>query len=665
MTTQQFVIRNQNNVNGVVQELLNRTKLSLLRRQGNGNYVGQITDQEIIIYISNYIKYLITNIKNHNNLKINFVGIFLESDFVNVVSRSEESNEPIMWFILKAYVLYIIKNIGYASVPKAALAPVSKAAVTPVSKAAVVPVVPVPVPKAAISKATPAPNAAVPKVVVPKTVAPKTSAPIVVAPKMSAPIVVAPKTSAPKVVVPKTSAPIVVAPKTSAPKVVVPKTSAPIVVAPKVVVPKAPASKTSAPKAPTSKTSAPKASVPKPQDIFIDPIALKEFMSSVKKNGSFFSLDVNTNRTDLTQESIENITNDANIKLLISYDHQTKIIKLMTNKIDEIQNALQVFVNHKIITIEIKTEVYQKSEDIKEPDNKLKSMIYAYLDGLDSKEEEKEKEKEKERKDEENAEQIVLDGSDMSSDDDILDNDNSTVSPPKAQKRLKVSQKKAAKDKDKRKNRSDDNGDFKASSTFNNRKKSNEGIDYEEVIEKLQGPNPEFLIGLINQFANGKYINVDTKNGSKIGVLSGSMRNSQRINRLAKGDFVLCSIRGNMSSSKFGSQDGTKVDVFYKINGHLANQLCADRLIPRELGKQQERMIIGDTYDDEFDDFDIVFDSSAKTLIPVSNDDDDNTTMQFEFDISTTFSKRSKPSEKTKKLSETSRRESRDKKNEV
>jgi hypothetical protein len=320
-----------------------------------------------------------------------------------------------------------------------------------------------------------------------------------------------------------------------------------------------------------------------------------------------------------------------------------------------------VFVNHKIITIEIKTEVYQKSEDIKEPDNKLKSMIYAYLDGLDSKEEEKEKE----RKEEENAEQVVLDGSDMSSDDDILDNDNSTVSPPKAQKRLKVSQKKAAKDKDKKKNRSDDNGDFKASSTFNNRKKSNEGIDYEEVIEKLQGPNPEFLIGLINQFANGKYINVDTKNGSKIGVLSGSMRNSQRINRLAKGDFVLCSIRGNMSSSKFGSQDGTKVDVFYKINGHLANQLCADRLIPRELGKQQERMIIGDTYDDEFDDFDIVFDSSAKTLIPVSNDDDDNTTMQFEFDISTTFSKRSKPSEKTKKLSETSRRESRDKKNDI
>jgi hypothetical protein len=638
MTTQQFVIRNQNNVNGVVQELLNRTKLSLLRRQGNGNYVGQITDQEIIIYISNYIKYLINNIKNHNNLKINFVGIFLESDFVNVVSRSEESNEPIMWFILKAYVLYIIKNIGYASVPKAALAPVSKAAVTPVSKAAVVPVskavvvpvVPVPVPKATISKATPAPNAAVSKVVVPKTVAPKTSAPIVVAPKTSAPIAVAPKTSAPK---------------TSAPKVVVPKTSAP-----KVVVPK---------------TQAPKAPVPKPQDIFIDPIALKEFMSSVKKNGSFFSLDVNTNRTDLTQESIEKITNDANIKLLISYDHQTKIIKLMTNKIDEIQNVLQVFVNHKIITIEIKTEVYQKSEDIKEPDNKLKSMIYAYLDGLDSKEEEKEKEKEKERKDEENAEHVVLDDSDMSSDDDILDNDNSTVSPPKAQKRLKVSQKKAAKDKDKRKNRSDDNGDFKASSTFNNRKKSNEGIDYEEVIEKLQGPNPEFLIGLINQFANGKYINVDTKNGSKIGVLSGSMRNSQRINRLAKGDFVLCSIRGNMSSSKFGSQDGTKVDVFYKINGHLANQLCADRLIPRELGKQQERMIIGDTYDDEFDDFDIVFDSSAKTLIPVSNDDDDNTTMQFEFDISTTFSKRSKPSEKTKKLSETSRRESRDKKNDI
>jgi hypothetical protein len=633
MTTQQFVIRNQNNVNGVVQELLNRTKLSLLRRQGNGNYVGQITDQEIIIYISNYIKYLINNIKNHNNLKINFVGIFLESDFVNVVSRSEESNEPIMWFILKAYVLYIIKNIGYASVPKAALAPVSKAAVTPVSKAAVVPVskatvtpvVPVPVPKATISKATSAPNAAVPKVVVPKIVAPKTPAPIVVAPKTSAPIAVAPKTSAPKVVVPKTSAP----------KVVVPK------------------------------TQAPKAPVPKPQDIFIDPIALKEFMSSVKKNGSFFSLDVNTNRTDLTQESIEKITNDANIKLLISYDHQTKIIKLMTNKIDEIQNVLQVFVNHKIITIEIKTEVYQKSEDIKEPDNKLKSMIYAYLDGLDSKEEEKEKEKEKERKDEENAEHVVLDGSDMSSDDDILDNDNSTVSPPKAQKRLKVSQKKAAKDKDKRKNRSDDNGDFKASSTFNNRKKSNEGIDYEEVIEKLQGPNPEFLIGLINQFANGKYINVDTKNGSKIGVLSGSMRNSQRINRLAKGDFVLCSIRGNMSSSKFGSQDGTKVDVFYKINGHLANQLCADRLIPRELGKQQERMIIGDTYDDEFDDFDIVFDSSAKTLIPVSNDDDDNTTMQFEFDISTTFSKRSKPSEKTKKLSETSRRESRDKKNDI
>jgi hypothetical protein len=652
MTTQQFVIRNQNNVNGVVQELLNRTKLSLLRRQGNGNYVGQITDQEIIIYISNYIKYLITNIKNHNNLKINFVGIFLESDFVNVVSRSEESNEPIMWFILKAYVLYIIKNIGYASVPKAALAPVSKAVVTPVLKAAGVPVlkaagvpvVPVPVPKAAISKATPAPNAAVPKVVVPKTVTPKTPAPIVVAPK----------TSAPKVVVPKTSAPIVVAPKTPAPKVVVPKTSAPIVVAPKTSAPKV-----VAPKAPASKTQAPKAPVPKPQDIFIDPIALKEFMSSVKKNGSFFSLDVNTNRTDLTQESIEKITNDANIKLLISYDPQTKIIKLMTNKIDEIQNALQVFVNHKIITIEIKTEVYQKSEDIKEPDNKLKSMIYAYLDGLDSKEEEKEK------KEEENAEQVVLDGSDISSDDDILDNDNSTVSPPKAQKRLKVSQKKAAKDKDKRKNRSDDNGDFKASSTFNNRKKSNEGIDYEEVIEKLQGPNPEFLIGLINQFANGKYINVDTKNGSKIGVLSGSMRNSQRINRLAKGDFVLCSIRGNMSSSKFGSQDGTKVDVFYKINGHLANQLCADRLIPRELGKQQERMIIGDTYDDEFDDFDIVFDSNAKTLIPVSNDDDDNTTMQFEFDISTTFSKRSKPSEKTKKLSETSRRESRDKKNDI
>jgi hypothetical protein len=628
MTTQQFVIRNQNNVNGVVQELLNRTKLSLLRRQGNGNYVGQITDQEIIIYISNYIKYLITNIKNHNNLKINFVGIFLESDFVNVVSRSEESNEPIMWFILKAYVLYIIKNIGYASVPKAAGVPVSKAVIVPVSKAT-------------ISKATPAPNAAVPKVVVPKTVTPKTSAPIVVAPKTPVPKTVTPKTSAPIVVAPKTQVPKTVTPKTSAPKVVVPKTSAP-----KVVVPK---------------TQASKAPVPKPQDIFIDPIAFKEFMSSVKKNGSFFSLDVNTNRTDLTQESIEKITNDANIKLLISYDPQTKIIKLMTNKIDEIQNALQVFVNHKIITIEIKTEVYQKSEDIKEPDNKLKSMIYAYLDGLDSKEEEKEKE----RKEEENAEQVVLDGSDMSSDDDILDNDNSTVSPPKAQKRLKVSQKKAAKDKDKKKNRSDDNGDFKASSTFNNRKKSNEGIDYEEVIEKLQGPNPEFLIGLINQFANGKYINVDTKNGSKIGVLSGSMRNSQRINRLAKGDFVLCSIRGNMSSSKFGSQDGTKVDVFYKINGHLANQLCADRLIPRELGKQQERMIIGDTYDDEFDDFDIVFDSSAKTLIPVSNDDDDNTTMQFEFDISTTFSKRSKPSEKTKKLSETSRRESRDKKNDI
>ena len=69
MTTQQFVIRNQNNVNGVVQELLNRTKLSLLRRQGNGNYVGQITDQEIIIYISNYIKYLINNIKPITILK--------------------------------------------------------------------------------------------------------------------------------------------------------------------------------------------------------------------------------------------------------------------------------------------------------------------------------------------------------------------------------------------------------------------------------------------------------------------------------------------------------------------------------------------------------------------------------------------------------------------
>ena len=561
MITQQFVIRNQNNVNGTVQELLNKTKLSLLRRQGNGNYVGQITDQEIIIYISNYIKYLINNIKNHNNLKIKFVGIFIESDFVNVVSRSEESNEPIMWFILKSYVLYIIKSNGYTPVPKAAIIPV--------------------------------PKVAVPKVVVPK----------------------------------------VVALTTTVPKTVVPKIVA---------------------------TPTPKAQAPKPQDIFIDPFALKEFMSNVNKNGNFLSLVVYTNRSDLTQDSIEKIINDANIKLLISYDSQTKIIKLMSNKIDEIQNALQVFVNHKIITIEIKTEVYQKSEDIKEPDNKLKSMIYAYLDGLDTKDEEKEKKEEAE-----DTEQLDLDGSDMSSDDDILDNDNSKVSPPKAQKRLKVSQKKAAKDKDKRKNRSDDNVDFKASSTFNNRKKSKEGIDYEEVIEKLQGPNPEFLIGLINQFANGKYINVDTKNGSKIGVLSGYMRNSQRINRLAKGDFVLCSIRGNMSSSKFGSQDGTKVDVFYKINGHLANQLCADRLIPRELGKQQERMIIGDKYDDEFDDFDIVFDSSAKTLIPVSNDDDDNTTMQFEFDINTTFSKRSKPSEKTKKLSETSRRESRDKKNDI
>ena len=592
MITQQFVIRNQNNVNGTVQELLNKTKLSLLRRQGNGNYVGQITDQEIIIYISNYIKYLINNIKNHNNLKIKFVGIFIESDFVNVVSRSEESNEPIMWFILKSYVLYIIKSNGYTPVPKAAIIPVPKATIIPVPKAAIIPA-----PKAAVIK------------------------------------VVTPKVAVPKVVVPKVVVPKVVALTTTVPKTVVPKIVA---------------------------TPTPKAQAPKPQDIFIDPFALKEFMSNVNKNGNFLSLVVYTNRSDLTQDSIEKIINDANIKLLISYDSQTKIIKLMSNKIDEIQNALQVFVNHKIITIEIKTEVYQKSEDIKEPDNKLKSMIYAYLDGLDTKDEEKEKKEEAE-----DTEQLDLDGSDMSSDDDILDNDNSKVSPPKAQKRLKVSQKKAAKDKDKRKNRSDDNVDFKASSTFNNRKKSKEGIDYEEVIEKLQGPNPEFLIGLINQFANGKYINVDTKNGSKIGVLSGYMRNSQRINRLAKGDFVLCSIRGNMSSSKFGSQDGTKVDVFYKINGHLANQLCADRLIPRELGKQQERMIIGDKYDDEFDDFDIVFDSSAKTLIPVSNDDDDNTTMQFEFDINTTFSKRSKPSEKTKKLSETSRRESRDKKNDI
>jgi hypothetical protein len=338
----------------------------------------------------------------------------------------------------------------------------------------------------------------------------------------------------------------------------------------------------------------------------------------------------------------------------------------MSNKIDAIQNALQVLVNNKIITIEIKTEVYQKSDDIKEPDNKLKSMIYAYLDDLDTKEEEKEKEKEKEIKDQsEDTEQTVLNDSEMSSDDDILDNDNSKIAPPKAQKRLKTSQKKAAKDKDKKKNRSEDNCDFKASATFNNRKKSNDSIDYEEIIEKLQGPNPEYLIGLINQFANGKYINVDTKNGSKIGVLSGSMRNSQRINRLAKGDFVLCSIRGNMSSSKFGSQDGVKVDVFYKINGHLATQLCADRLIPRELGKQQEQMIIGDAYDDEFDDLDIVFDASAKSLIQVKNDDDDNTSMQFEFDMSATFTKRSKPSEKTKKLSETSRRESRDKKNEI
>ena len=608
MITQQFVIRNQNNVNGTVQELLNKTKLSLLRRQGNGNYVGQITDQEIIIYISNYIKYLINNIKNHNNLKIKFVGIFIESDFVNVVSRSEESNEPIMWFILKSYVLYIIKSNGYTPVPKAAIIPVPKATIIPVPKAAIIPVPKatiIPVPKAAI---IPAPKAAVIKVVTPKV-------------------------AVPKVVVPKVVVPKVVALTTTVPKTVVPKIVA---------------------------TPTPKAQAPKPQDIFIDPFALKEFMSNVNKNGNFLSLVVYTNRSDLTQDSIEKIINDANIKLLISYDSQTKIIKLMSNKIDEIQNALQVFVNHKIITIEIKTEVYQKSEDIKEPDNKLKSMIYAYLDGLDTKDEEKEKKEEAE-----DTEQLDLDGSDMSSDDDILDNDNSKVSPPKAQKRLKVSQKKAAKDKDKRKNRSDDNVDFKASSTFNNRKKSKEGIDYEEVIEKLQGPNPEFLIGLINQFANGKYINVDTKNGSKIGVLSGYMRNSQRINRLAKGDFVLCSIRGNMSSSKFGSQDGTKVDVFYKINGHLANQLCADRLIPRELGKQQERMIIGDKYDDEFDDFDIVFDSSAKTLIPVSNDDDDNTTMQFEFDINTTFSKRSKPSEKTKKLSETSRRESRDKKNDI
>lgn len=571
MATERFVIRNKDNVNGTVKELLSKTKT---HRQGNGNFVGKITDPEIISYISNSIGFLI---KNGREKVRDFVGIFSESDVVNVVTRNEASNEPLMWFILKAYVLYIIKIKGNVPVPKAVVVPAPKAVIVPAPKAVV----------------APAPKA-------------------VVAPSPKAVVAPAPKT--------------VVAP-------------APVPASKAVVAPRF-----------------------KPQNVFIDPVALKDFMSGINKVGHFFSLNVNisTNKTDLTQESYEKMMKDADVSLLISFDPQTKMIQLMSNKTDIIQNAVQVLVNNKIIKIEIKTEVYQKSEDLLDPDNKLKSMIYAYLDDLDTKEDEKEKKDQTE-----NTEQTVINGSDMSSDDDLSDNDNSKIAPPKAQKRLKVSQRKAAKDKDKKKNRSDDNSDFNASSVFSNRKKSNDGIDYGDIIDKLQGPNPEYLIGLISQFANGKYINVDTKNGSKIGVLSGSMRNSQRINRLAKGDFVLCSIRGNMSSNKFGSQDGMKVDVFHKINGHLANQLCADHLIPKELGKQQEKMIIGDAYDDEFDGLDIIFDANAKSLIQVSNDDYDNATMQFDFDMSASFTKRSKPSEKTRKLSETSRRESRDKKNEM
>jgi hypothetical protein len=528
MTTENFVIRNRDNVNGVVKELLSKTTT---HRQGNGNFVGKIKDGQIIKYVSDNMGFLI---KNGREKVRDFVGIFSDSDVVNAVTKTEASNEPLLWFIIKAYVLYVIKFKGNTN---PAPAPVPKR-------------VPAPAP-------APAP-----------------------------------------------------APK---PKV---------------------------------------APAPKPSNIFIDPLALEDLLSKVNKVGQFYSLNIISERSDLSQESIDEMLKVAEINLLVSFG-PPNLIELMSKKIDDIQYAIQVLVNNKVIIIKIKDEIYQKTEDLKQPDNKLKSMIYAYLDGLDS----------IDTQEKENIDQTDLNGSDMTSDDEISENDNSKVSPPKAQKRLKVSQRKAAKDKDKKKNRSNDDCDFKASTVFTTRKKSNDGIDYGEIIDKLQGPNPEYLIGLINQFANGKYVNVETKNGSKIGVLSGSMRNSQRINRLAKGDFVLCSIRGNMSSSQFGSQDGMKVDVFYKINGHLANQLCVDRLIPRELGKQQEKMIIGDAYDDEFDGLDIVFDANAKSLIQVSNDDYDNATMQFEFDMSATFTKRSKPSEKTKKMSESSRRESRDKKN--
>ena len=462
MATERFVIRNKDNVNGTVKELFSKIKT---HRQGNGNFVGKITDQEIISYVSNSIGFLI---KNGREKVKDFVGIFSEPEVVNVVTKSEASNEPLLWFIIKAYVLYVIKIKGNTPAPAPVPAPVPKAVVAPV-----------PVPKAVVAP-----------VVVPKPV---------------------------------------IAPKS------------------------------------------------KPQNIFIDPTALKEFMSGINKVGHFFSLNVSTDKSDLTQDSLDKMLKEGDVNLLMSYDSDTKFIELMSKKTDDIQDALQVLVNNKIITTEIKTEVYQKTDDLKDPDNKLKSMIYAYLDNLATREDEKEKE--------DNIDQNDLDGSDLTSDDDFSENDNSKVAAPKAQKRLKVSQKKAAKDKDKKKNRSNDDSDFKASSLTTRHKKSNDGVDYSEIVDKLQGSNPEYLIGLINQFSNGKYVNVDTKNGSKIGVLSGSMRKSQRINRLAKGDFVLCSIRGNMSSDRFGSQDGIKVDVFYKINGHLANQLCVDRLIPRTLGK--------------------------------------------------------------------------------